>query len=151
MDILTVFRPTETRKFPAGYIVPVAYPEAVSLLQRHGIVVERLDEPWSGTAEAFRVDSLVAGERQYQGHRMVTVWGDYHEVERDVPSGWYFVPTAQPLGALVFTMLEPELGDSLVTWNYFDRALRRRGDSPVLKLMSAPAVPRSRLTRPVRP
>jgi len=147
MDVYTVFKPVATRPFPAGYLVPAAYPEAVGLLLRHGIAVERLEASWSGTAQVFQIDSLVVAQRPYQGHRNVSLWGDYHEAEREVPAGWYYVPTAQPLGALVFTMLEPEIDDSLFTWNYFDRSPFSAGrDVPVLKVMSAPAVPRSRIS-----
>ena len=84
-------------------------------------------------------------ERPYQGHRLITVFGDYRDEQYDVPEGWYFISTAQPLGALVFTLLEPEVSDGLATWNYFDRGISARRDSPVLKLMRAPDVARSRL------
>ena len=146
MDVFTVFKPTATRPFPAGYIIPVAFPEAVEVLLRHGVAVDRLEASWSGTVQTFRVDSLAVAQRPYQGHRNVSVQGDYSEGEREVPAGWYFVSTAQPLGALIFTMLEPEIDDSLFTWNYFDRVLSARRDVPVLKLMSAPAVARSRIS-----
>ncbi|MFC1499866.1 M14 family metallopeptidase [Candidatus Zixiibacteriota bacterium] len=146
MDVFSVFKPVATRPYPAGYIIPVAYPEAVEVLLRHGVAVEQLERSWSGSVQTFRVDSLAVAQRPYQGHRNVTVWGDYSDSEREVPAGWYFISTAQPLGALVFTMLEPEIEDSLFTWNYFDRTLSARRDVPVLKVMSAPAVPRSRIS-----
>ncbi|MFC1628943.1 M14 family metallopeptidase [Gemmatimonadota bacterium] len=149
MEVLTVFEPVATRPFPAGYIIPVAYPEAVELLLRHGVTVERLEAHWSGSVQVFTVDSLTVAQRPYQGHRNISVWGDYSEGEREVPAGWYFVSTAQPLGALVFTMLEPEIEDGLFTWNYFDRTLSARRDVPVLKVMSAPAVSRSRISEVV--
>jgi hypothetical protein len=145
MDVFTVYRATDTRPFPAGYIIPVAYPEAIDLLRLHGIAVERLEGSWSGGVQVFRVDSLNVAERPNQGHRLITVFGDYRDEQYDVPEGWYFISTAQPLGALVFTLLEPEIPDGLATWNYFDRGISPRRDSPVLKLMRAPDVARSRL------
>jgi hypothetical protein len=147
MDVYTVFEPTATRPFPAGYLVPVACPEAVELLLRHGIVVEQLEGAVDVRAQVFRVDSLAVAGRQYQGHRTVSLYGDYHEVEQEAPAGWYWVSTAQPLGALVFTMLEPEINDSLFTWNLFDRSLSEGRDVPVLKLMTVPAAPRRTITR----
>ena len=110
-------------------------------------MVEQLDAATEVSAAAFLVDSLSVARRPYQGHRMVTLQGDYHDVEREVPAGWYWVSTAQPLGALIFTMLEPEIDDSLFTWNFFDRSLNRGRDVPVLKLMTVPAVSRTRITR----
>lgn len=149
LEMFTEFRATRTRPFPAGYIIPAAYPEAVSLLQRHGIEVERLEESWRGTVQAFRVDSLAVTMRPYQGHRLVQAFGDYTTAVRDIPEGWYYVSSAQPLGALVFTMLEPEIPDGLVTWNFFDRGLYARREAPVLKVMAPPTAARRRLKRPV--
>jgi len=145
MDVFTVYRAVDTRPFPVGYIIPVAYPEAIDLLRLHGIAVERLEASWSGSVKIFRVDSLNVAERSFQGHRLITIHGDYRDEQFDVPEGWYFISTAQPLGALVFTMLEPEISDGIATWNFLDRGIRARGDSPVLKLMQAPDVARSRL------
>jgi hypothetical protein len=39
-----------------------------------------------------------------------------------VPAGSYFVPTAQPLGRLVFALLQPE-GWGFARWGAFDRLL----------------------------
>jgi hypothetical protein len=145
LEMYTRFEPTATRPFPAGYIVPVSYPEAVELLLRHGVVVEQLEADWSGVVSTFRVDSLQVAGRPYQGHRLTQVFGEYGEQQAEVPAGWYFVPCSQPLGALVFTLLEPEVPDGLAAWNFFDRGLSARRDAPVLKLMKAPEVPRRRL------
>jgi hypothetical protein len=151
LEMFTGFEATHTRAFPAGYVVPVAYPEAVALLQRHGVAVERLEESWSGNVQAFRVDSLSVAQRPYQGHRLTQVYGDYVEAEREVPAGWYYVSCAQPLGALIFTLLEPEVADGLAAWNFFDRGLTGRGEVPVLKVMAAPNVARRRLDHLIRP
>lgn len=145
LEVMNVFRATKTRPFPAGYLIPPAYPEAITLLRRHGIAVDRLEASWSGTVHVFGVDTVTAAERLFQGHRSLTVDGDYRFESRDVPAGWYFVSTAQPLGALVFTLLEPEVLDGLAAWNYFDRGLSPETDAPVLKLMASPVVARERL------
>ena len=145
LEIMTVFRATKTRPFPAGYLIPPAFPEAVTLLRRHGIGGDRLESKWSGTVRVFRVETISAAENLFQGHRALTVDGDYRSEAREVPAGWYFVPTSQPLGILVFTLLEPEMLDGLTSWNYFDRGLTADQDAPVLKLMSTPRVARTRL------
>jgi len=150
MEVMTVFEPVKTRPYPAGYVIPVAWPEAVERLLLHGIRVEQFTAGWEGEVQAFRVDSLAVQQRPYQGHRMVTVYGDYRSEVRAVAAGDYWVSTAQPLGTLIFTLLEPEIDDSLFTWNYFDRSLSARRDSPVLKLMEAPEVDRIALSDPGR-
>jgi len=151
LEMFTGFEPTHTRAYPAGYFVPVAYPEAVTLLQRHGVTVERLEEAWTGEVRTFRVDSLAVATRPYQGHRLTQVFGDYSTTEREVPAGWYYISCAQPLGAVIFTLLEPEVSDGLAAWNFFDRGLSTGRETPVLKVMTAPVVPRRRLDSPIRP
>ena len=44
------------------------------------------------------------------------------------------VPTAQPLGTLAVTMLEPRSEDGLATWNFFDDELQPGHDYPVTRL-----------------
>ncbi len=150
LEIMNVFRATKTRPFPAGYLIPPAFPEALTLLRRHGIAVDRLESSWSGPVQVFRVETIAAADRLFQGHRALTVDGDYRTESREVPAGWYYVSTAQPLGALVFTLLEPEMLDGLTSWNYFDRGLTPEKDAPVLKLMAPPVVARTRLPHDVR-
>ena len=53
-----------------------------------------------------------------------------------MPSGSLVVRTTQPLGRLVFYLLEPESNDGLTTWNVLDEALTTGATHPVLK--SAP-------------
>jgi len=148
MEVMTVFEPVGTRPFPAGYVIPVAFPEAIELLRLHGIRVEQFLAPWEGEVGVFRIETLTVQERPYQGHRMVLLEGEYRTETRGVNAGDYWVSTAQPLGALVFTLLEPEIDDSLFTWNLFDRSLSEGRDSPVLKLMQVPAAARTGLPGP---
>jgi hypothetical protein len=43
------------------------------------------------------------------------------------------VRTKQPLGRLVFYLLEPESDDGLTTWNFLDSDLNNGSAHPVLK------------------
>jgi hypothetical protein len=43
------------------------------------------------------------------------------------------VPTGQPLGRLVFYLLEPESDDGLTRWNVLDAELRPGSTHPVMK------------------
>ena len=49
--------------------------------------------------------------------------------------------TAQPLGILAVYLLEPQSDDGLVTWNFFDHAIRPGGLYPVFKVGGAPPSP----------
>src|SRR5204862_549155 len=57
----------------------------------------------------------------FQGHHLLEVTGTWARTPRSVPAGCYFVSTAQPLGRLVFALLEPE-GFGLARWGAFSRA-----------------------------
>ena len=110
------------RPLPAGYFVPAGAGGVPQLLALHGIQVQRLEADWTDTVEAVEVSKLEWQPREFQGHHLLAVTGTYARVERTVPAGSYFVSTAQPLGRLVFALLEPE-GWGLARWGMFDRLL----------------------------
>jgi hypothetical protein len=91
-------------------------------LRRHGIRVQRLSAPWTGNAAALEIDSLSWAENPFQGHHLLTVEGAWTADRVTLPAGAYYVSTAQPLGRLVFELLEPR-GYGLARWNVFDRLL----------------------------
>jgi dipeptidyl-peptidase-4 len=115
------FVPKRSVRLPFAYLIPVAGTEVLGKLRQHGIAVERLTEPVTLEAEAFRLKELKGAERPYQGHRTNTVKGDYAVEKREFPKGTLLVRTAQPLGRLAAYLLEPESDDGLLVWNYFDR------------------------------
>jgi hypothetical protein len=61
------------------------------------------------------------------------VTGRFEQREVEIPEGSLVVGTKQPLGRLVFYLLEPESDDGLTTWNVLDAALAEGGTHPVLK------------------
>lgn len=136
LEIFDRFRAVATSRLPAAYFLPAEFPEAVQLLVRHGIAVERLDEDWSGDIERFRVEAVEIGERPFQGHRLTKVSGAWQSETGAVPSGSYVIRTAQPLALLAFHLLEPETADGLAAWGFLDRRLAPRRDFPVRKTMA---------------
>jgi hypothetical protein len=111
-----------TRALPAGYILPAASQDVVQLLRRHGIAVQRLEAAATDTVETLEASDLTWAPREFQGHHLLAVTATTVRSLRTAPAGAYFVSTAQPLGRLVFALLEPE-GYGLVRWGLFDRLL----------------------------
>lgn len=111
-----------TRPLPAGYILPPASTEVVRLLRRHGVQVQRLEAAATDTVEILTASDLTWSPREFQGHHLLAVTAQTARALRRAPAGAYFVSTAQPLGRLVFALLEPE-GYGLVRWGMFDRLL----------------------------
>jgi hypothetical protein len=128
-------------RFPFAYVLGVPDSEVVAKLRQHGLLVEKLTEAATLEVEAYRVKELKAEERAYQGHHLNRVKGEYAVETKIFPEGTFFIPAAQPLGALAAYLLEPESDDGLLVWNFFDRYLvpqwsRELQTYPVYRLLN---------------
>ena len=132
--------PTKSVPFPYGYLITVPDKDVAKKLIQHGIVVEQLVKPATIEVENFKIKTLKGSERIYQGHRQNSIEGEYSTVTREFPAGTYYVGTAQILGSLAAALLEPESGDGLLAWNYFDKYIaaqwgRSLQDCPVYRIL----------------
>jgi hypothetical protein len=128
------FGPTETERVPAMYVVPADLKDVLDVLTDHGIVWDRLEEARAEKVERFVIDSSTVAEREYQGHHQRTLFGRYEEVELTIPAGTATVPLSQPLGRLVFALLEPRSDDGLANWNFLDEAIDENSYYPVMRV-----------------
>ena len=124
---------------PAAYYVPADLAAVVDLLAAHGVDGAPLDTDATLAVEEFVVRTSSVADRPFQGHRERTVSGDWTPVERVVPAGTLVVPVSQPLGRLVFTLLEPRSDDGVVNWNLVDDAVGAPGS--VYPIFRRPAEP----------
>jgi hypothetical protein len=74
------------------------------------------------SVEILQSAELKWAAHEFQGHHLLNVTGAWTRAARTLPAGTYFVSAAQPLGRLVFALLEPE-GYGLARWGVFDRLL----------------------------
>ncbi len=139
MPVVDRFLASRREAIPAAYLLPPQHAAVVELLRRQGVEVRRLRAPLREPGEAFRVDTL-AVDPLFEGHRTVRVDGSWRAREIAALPGWYLVSTDQRLGTFAAYLLEPASEDGLVTWNFFDRDLRRGQDAPVLRIRSIPRV-----------
>lgn len=116
------FADSLTRPEPAGYFLPPAAVAVARLLRLHGIAVTQLSAAWTDTVEVLENTQLTWAPREFQGHHLLSVKGVTTRVSRTLPPGTFFVSTGQPLGRLVFALLEPE-GWGLARWGIYDRLL----------------------------
>ena len=126
-----------------GFLLPPQHSQIVALLRLQGITVERLTAGWQGNVESFKIDSIAAAPFVFEGHRTVSLEGNWNPKSVTLPAGWYFVPTRQRLGVFAAYILEPESEDGLVTWNFLDRDLRRNNEYPFYRVRDALSVPRT--------
>jgi len=115
--------PKRSIPFPYGYLIPISAPKILEKLLQHGIVVEKLTEATTLEVELFKLKEMESDKKLYQGHHLNSVKGEYVLKKEEFPAGTFFIGTAQPLGNLAASLLEPESDDGLLVWNFFDRYL----------------------------
>jgi hypothetical protein len=140
MPVYDRFQAARKEPVPAAYLFGPQHAEVAALLRAQGIEVRRLKADWTGETEVFQVDSLVV-ESLFEGHRPVRLEGKWGRAAASPVAGWYAVLTDQPLGTFAAYLLEPASEDGLVTWNFFDRNLRRGQPAPVVRARSPLKVP----------
>lgn len=135
------YYPLKSVKFPFAYILTIPDKDIIQLLNAHGVMLEKLSEPALLEVQRFRITGLKGSERLNQGHYNNTISGDYVEEKVEFPAGSVMIRTAQPLANVAASLLEPQSGDGLATWNYFDKYLVPQWGSgynpyPVCKVMN---------------
>ena len=134
MPVYDRFTSTLDRPAPAAYVVAPGDTAAVTLLRLHGIRVDRSDTAWSARGESFVIDSLITSQRPFQGHHEVRVRGHWERGPQTQPAKSFLVSTAQPRGALIVYLLEPESDDGFATWSLFNNQLQKGGRFPVKRI-----------------
>jgi hypothetical protein len=137
MTVYDRFVSTSRRRVPAEYIVPASASGLQEVVERkmreHGIQVERLETVTRMAVEQLTLTQVRHAEQAFQGHHAASIEGRFERRDITVPAGSLLVRTKQPLGRLVFYLLEPESDDGLTTWNFLDSNLKVGAPHPVLK------------------
>ncbi len=133
MPFFGTFAPTETERAPRAYLIPPDLSRIAERLGAHGVRSTRLEKPVVLKVERFRITSSTTAARQYQGHQERTLAGEWAETEQEVPAGTLVVPLEQPLGRLIFVLLEPRSDDGFADWNLMDDAIQKSDVYPILR------------------
>jgi hypothetical protein len=137
--------PTRTLPLPAGYVLAAGQAEALAVLKRHGVRVERmLESVVAGESESFTITALEVAKGLFQGHALNVLKGQWEKSGADIPAGSYYIGLDQPLARLLPVLLEPESADGLSAWGFFNRAIVQQwsnalGPYPVRRLARRPA------------
>ncbi len=133
------FAPTLTERVPQAYLVPAELQDVLIRLAAHGIALDPAAgaDPAGPTpvdAEAFRIDSIRSAERPFQGRNEQTLFGRY-ERARVIPGpGDMWARADQPLGRLLFTLLEPQSDDGFANWGFLADRLEAGGVYPIVRV-----------------
>jgi hypothetical protein len=137
MMVYDRFVSSTTRRVPAEYIVPASLNGLHDVVKRklreHGIQVETLGTASRRPVEQFTLTRVRHADPAFQGHRATSIEGAFERRDVDVPAGSLLIRTKQPLGRLVFYLLEPESDDGLTTWNFLDEAFKPGSTHPIMK------------------
>jgi len=135
MPIYERFVATQKAKLPAGYLIPADQTKIVELLRRHGIVVEQVKQAFAVNAQTFTAKDVRVAGRPFQGHRLIQINGTFAGSREYAKPGAFLVRTSQPLGMLIFNLLEPESSDGVETWGFLGNQPKAGDVYPILKVM----------------
>jgi len=114
------FEATVESTIPRGYIIPKEMKVIADHLKKQGVLVSEIKNRKEYEGEVFEITKFEKSQRQFEGHNMAMVEGEFKESTKTANEGDFLVDMAQPLTNLIFYMLEPQSDDGLVTWNFFD-------------------------------
>jgi dipeptidyl-peptidase-4 len=123
-------KPIGTKKsiVPRGYVFYGELIEIAEKLKAHGVEVTQINEPMILEGYEFIVDEFRETQKGWiRMFDMTELEGGWFMTRKTYPAGSYHVDMAQPLANVAFYCLEPEVGDGLVGWNYFNGYLKSRG------------------------
>ena len=133
------FSPTDMETAPAAYYVPADLAAVIDLLAAHGVEGDTTGASTVIAAEQFTVTASSLDEREFEGHQQRSVDGTWEPIDREVPAGTLVVPIDQPLGRLLFALLEPRSDDGIVNWNVLDGQAGVGSVYPILRVMERAA------------
>ncbi|MFA9454327.1 MAG: hypothetical protein ACERK6_10465, partial [Candidatus Aminicenantaceae bacterium] len=118
-------KPVGTREatIPRGYLIPENLDHIVDKLRLQHLEIKSLKEPITVKGEEFVIDAMKTMQRG--GYAMTDLEGEFVRFEsKTFPAGTYMIDLAQPLANLAFYCLEPEVGDGLAGWGFFNETLQ---------------------------
>lgn len=105
-----------TRARPEGYIIPRAWADVAERLRVSGLQVDTIEHDFQGEVEVYNITKSSLARSYYEGVVLNTVTTQTLKREVTLPSGSFFVSSAQKNGGLAFVALEPENIDSYVSF-----------------------------------
>ena len=133
------FAPTLSERVPQAYLIPADLQEVLIRLAAHGVMLE----PATGAAgadptpldiEVFRIDSIRTAERPFQGRNEQTLFGRYEPTQVTPAPGDMWARADQPLGRLLFSLLEPQSDDGFANWGFLADRLEAGGVYPIVRV-----------------
>ena len=120
---LADYFPNTSEPMPYAYLITVPDKAVIANLRAHGIKMEKLTESHTFEVESFVIKSLKGSSRLNQGHYTNSIEGEYAKGNMQFDEGTILIRNSQPLAHVIAYLLEPQSGDGLLYWNFFDKYL----------------------------
>ncbi len=127
------FAPTLRERVPEAYLIPAELEDILIRLAAHGVALEPA-ELSAQAVEAFRVDSVQTAATPFQGRNEQTLFGHYEATSFTPTAGDMLARTGQPLGRLLFSLLEPQSDDGFANWGFLADRLRAGESYPIVRI-----------------
>jgi hypothetical protein len=111
---------------PRGYLVLPGWPQIEQRLRVQALRVEQLAEPVELEVETMRLGPPKLAGSTYQGLTQASAEVTRRGERRRLPAGTLWVPADQPDFAVAAQLLEPEAGDSLLSWGLLSTIWERK-------------------------
>ena len=111
------FTPTLSERVPPAYLIPAELEDILTRLAAHGVALEPADAT-PLDVEAFHIDSVQTAARPFQGRNEQTLFGRYEPTQMTPGPGDMLARADQPLGRLLFSLLEPQSDDGFANWGF---------------------------------
>lgn len=114
------FVPAQQFELPAGYVVPQEWTDIVARLRWHGVTMRAVESGMRVTGTVTRFRNVRFATAPFEGRFAPSFETVQVQEPVEIRPGDFFVPVGQELGRLVIQLLEPEAGDSLMKWGFFN-------------------------------
>lgn len=121
-------------KLPELYVVPQEHTEVISLLELHGVKLERAKSDREVSAEVTYFETVTFSTSPFEGRFAPRVTPRAKTLVRVVRKGDVLVRPNQKLGRLVAHLLEVGTGDGLLAWGFFNAFFEQKEYAEVYAL-----------------
>ncbi len=111
---------------PLYYIVPPQWQEAIERLEAHGIRFERLQKPLTIEVESYRLTEPKWAAASFENRLPMSYKTVPITETRTFPPNSVLVASAQETGNVAIHLLEPNSGDSLAYWGFFNAMFEQK-------------------------
>ena len=112
---------SDSMKVPLGYIIPSEYSSLVSILELHGVKVEKFSAEKKFKVEKLKFKDFSFAKTPYEGRFRAVAKYDATKMEFVAPAGSFFVSCDQRTLKIINLLLEPSSEDSFFSWGFFNQ------------------------------